>query len=59
MVRIAAFLVAGILVAIYFPGAFGLQQAVILSTILVFVYFLITTFFRGRKTWLDFWLYLL
>jgi competence protein ComEC len=50
MVRIAAFLVAGILVAIYFPSAFGLQQAVILSHILVFVYFLITTFFRGRKT---------
>jgi competence protein ComEC len=49
MVRIAAFLAAGILVAIYFPGVFSLQQAVILSTILVLAYFLVTIFFRGRK----------
>ncbi|MFO0507672.1 MAG: ComEC/Rec2 family competence protein, partial [bacterium] len=49
MVRIAAFLVAGILVAIYFPGVFGLQQAVTLSTILVLGYFLVNFFFRGRK----------
>ncbi len=49
MVRIVAFFATGILVAIYFPGVFGLLRAVILSTILVLVYFLITVFFRRRK----------
>ncbi|MCX8491379.1 MAG: ComEC/Rec2 family competence protein [Cyclobacteriaceae bacterium] len=49
MVRIAAFFVAGILIAIYFPGIFGLQKAVILSVILVLTYFLVFIFFRGKK----------
>ncbi|MCE2893687.1 MAG: competence protein ComEC family protein [Flammeovirgaceae bacterium] len=49
MVRIAAFFTAGILIAIYFPGAFRLQQTVILSVILVFSYFLVIIFVRGRK----------